>query len=100
MKIKHSLQIPQWDEKRAQLSITLGDQSYFITISCKYPVRDLLLRNAIFNSMLTAYVDTTYRAESIKDFACFTVNLSDTEFKPAYYGANIYYYTINGVVFL
>ena len=37
----------QWDEKRAQLSITLGDQSYFITISCKYPVRDLLLRNEI-----------------------------------------------------
>ena len=87
----------QWDEERTQLSITLGNRSYFITMGCKYPSSDLLFRDAIFRSMLTAYIDTTYRTESIKDFACFTVNLSDTEFKPAYYGANIYYYTINGV---
>ena len=66
-------------------------------IDCEYTIGNYFLRDAIFRSMLTAYIDTTYRTESIKDFACFTVNLSDTEFKPAYYGANIYYYTINGV---
>ena len=87
----------QWDEERTQLSITLGNRSYFITMGCKYPSSDLLFRDAIFRSMLTAYIDTTYRAESIKDFACFTVDLSGTDLKPAYYGANTYYYTINGV---
>ncbi|MGP1462794.1 hypothetical protein [Tannerella sp.] len=86
-----------WDNNRNRLSFSFGNQLYAIMIGCRYPIGDRLLRDAIFRSMLTAYIDTTYRAESIKDFACFTVDLSDTEFKPAYYGANIYYYTINGV---
>ena len=67
-----------------------------IGIDCKCPINNSSIY-AVFNSMLTAYIDTTYRTESIKDFACFTVDLSGTDLKPAYYGANTYYYTINGV---
>ena len=87
----------QWDEKRAQLSITLGNRMYSVVIGCKYPIDDLSLRNALFKSMLTAYIDTSYRSESMADMDCYTVDLSGTDIKFAYYGGNSYIYTINGI---
>ncbi len=86
-----------WNKKHSQLSVTFGNPMYSVVIGCKYPIEDISLRDALFKSMLTAYIDTSYRSESMADMDCYTVDLSGTDIKFAYYGGNSYLYTINGI---
>ncbi len=78
------------------LAFVFGNQRRTATISCIYLTEDRAWRDTLVKSILTAYIDTSYRALAMKDWACYTIDTSDTDFKLAHYSNGFYCYTLGG----
>lgn len=85
------------ENEEAELSVIFGNQSYSAQVECRYPLAYPSLQKILLKSMLTVYVDTVFKELAIDDMAYYTIDLSGTDFKLAYYSNNTYTYTINGI---
>lgn len=85
------------ENEEAELSVIFGNQFYSAQVECRYPLAYPSLQEILLKSMLTVYVDTVFKELAIDDMAYYTIDLSGTDFKLAYYSNNTYIYTINGI---
>lgn len=87
----------RYDDGLAELSVSFSGHSCYGQIKSVYPLKQTHLRDALLESMLTAYVDTAFKQLSMEEMAYYTIDLSNTDFKFAYYTGNTYVYSKKGI---